>query len=79
MESVAIITTAANELMQAIHDRMPVILNTKSLAAWIDPETGREEVTAVLASFPPKKMKAYPVSSWVNNPRHDGPECLATT
>jgi len=79
MESVAIITTAANELMQPIHDRMPAILNAKSLAAWIDPGTRREEVTVALAPYPSENMKAYPVSSWVNNPRHDGPECLAIT
>ncbi len=79
MESVAIITTAANELMRSIHDRMPLILNEKSLMAWIDPGTAQEDVAAVLAPYSSEKMKAYAVSSWVNNSRHDGPECLATT
>ena len=36
--SFTIITTRANELMERIHDRMPVILNEKDEAKWLDPE-----------------------------------------
>jgi hypothetical protein len=31
----------------------------------------------LLVSYPAIKMKAYKVSSFVNNPRHEGPGCLA--
>lgn len=77
IESVAIITTTANELMQPIHDRMPVVLEEKDLAAWIDPGTDLEVVRAMLKPWPSERMAAYPVRIVVNNPRDDGPECVA--
>jgi|GEM_PF-531451 len=36
--SFSIMTTAANEFMSEIHDRMPVILARSDEAAWLDPE-----------------------------------------
>ncbi|PSB54255.1 hypothetical protein C7B61_22460, partial [filamentous cyanobacterium CCP1] len=37
IESCAIITTAANEVLSPIHDRMPVILEPKGYDLWLDP------------------------------------------
>jgi putative SOS response-associated peptidase YedK len=36
--SLSILTTAANEFMREIHDRMPVILGRGEEDAWLDPE-----------------------------------------
>ena len=77
IESVAIITTSANELIQPIHDRMPVVLGKEDVVGWIAPVTKLEKVLAMLKPFPSEKMAAYPVNSAVNNARHDGPECVA--
>ena len=77
IESVAIITTSANELMQPIHDRMPVILGKGNVAAWIAPQTELDKTLAMLKPFPPERMVAYPVNSVVNSARHDGPEGVA--
>ena len=77
IESVAIITTSANELMQPIHDRMPVILEEEDVAEWIAPETKLEKALAMLKPCSSARMVVYPVSSLVNNARHDGPECVA--
>jgi len=77
IESVAIITTSANELMQPIHDRMPVILEEEDVAEWIAPATKLEKALAMLKPCLSARMVAYPVSSLVNNARHDGPECVA--
>lgn len=38
VESYTVITTAANDFMAPIHDRMPVILGTADWDAWLDPE-----------------------------------------
>jgi putative SOS response-associated peptidase YedK len=38
LESFAIVTTAANAAMAAIHDRMPLILSPEQLDEWLDPE-----------------------------------------
>ena len=77
IESVAIITTTANELMQPIHDRMPVILEKEDVAGWIAPTTQLEKALALLKPCSSAMMEAYPVSSLVNSARHDGPECIA--
>ena len=77
IESVVIITTSANELMQPIHDRMPVILEKEDVAGWIAPTTQLEKALALLKPCSSAMMEAYPVSSLVNSARHDGPECVA--
>ena len=77
IESVAIITTTANELMQPIHDRMPVILEEEDVSAWIAPTTKLEKALAMLKPCSSTRMMTYPVSSLVNSTRHDGPECVA--
>ena len=77
IESVAIITTSANELMRPIHDRMPVILEEEDAAEWIESTTKLEKALAMLGPCSSARMVAYPVSSLVNNARHDGPECVA--
>ena len=77
IESVAIITTTANELMQPIHDRMPVILEEEDVSAWIAPTTKLEKALPMLKPCSSTRMMTYPVSSLVNSTRHDGPECVA--
>jgi putative SOS response-associated peptidase YedK len=77
IESVVIITTSANELMQPIHDRMPVVLEKDDPVEWLAPQTGLKLALAMLGPYPSEKMVAYPVSSVVNNARYDGPECVA--
>ena len=58
IESVAIITTSANELMQPIHDRMPVILGKGNVAEWIEPQTVIDKALAMLKPFPSEMMVA---------------------
>ena len=76
LESAAIITNAANELMQPIHDRMPVVLEKEDVAGWLDPTNELATVLAMLKPCPPERMVTYPVSRVVNNARHDEPECV---
>src|SRR4051794_9380644 len=63
--SCAIITTAANELVGELHDRMPAILLDEFHDEWLDPRTGRTVLTRMLKPFPSLMMKTYPVSSSV--------------
>jgi putative SOS response-associated peptidase YedK len=75
IESFTILTTDANELMRPIHNRMPVILPPADYAAWLDPkQQDREALTQLLRPFPPDDMLAYPVSTFVNSPRNEGPQ-----
>ena len=77
LETCTIITTAPNELMQAIHNRMPVILSPSSYDQWLDPTVQQlEPLKALLQPYSSEELMAYPVSTLVNNPRHDAPQCL---
>ncbi len=74
--SCAIITTAANELIEALHDRMPSILQPDSYDVWLDPKTDPAVLKKMLAPFPSSKMRSHPVSSAVNYPENDSAELL---
>ena len=72
IHSCTIITTEANQLMRAIHDRMPVILSEEDYARWLDPRNQNvSELQALLKPFDAELMRAYPVSTRVNNARND--------
>ena len=77
IETCTIITTEPNDLMRSIHNRMPVILTPTSYNQWLDPTFQQTEpLKALLRPYPSEELTAYPVSTLVNNPRHDGPQCL---
>lgn len=70
----SILTTPANPLMEKIHNskmRMPLILNRRDEAAWINPELPAEEVKKLIKPFDERKMEAYTVSQFVNNARNN--------
>ena len=76
--SCTIITTAANDYLAPIHNRMPVILSRESEGLWLDP--GIEDpapLTHMLAPTPDDLLHAYEVSTMVNNARNDSPEVIA--
>ncbi len=77
VESCTILTTAANDLMRPIHDRMPVILPPQVYAQWLDPSfQDGSKLLPLLQPYPDAQMHSYPVSLAVNSPRHDGPDCI---
>lgn len=75
--SCTIVTTAANELLQPIHDRMPVILAPQDYDLWLDPQEQKPQALQhLLSPYPASQMTAYPVSTLVNSPKHNNPECI---
>ncbi len=74
--SCCIITTSANERMEQIHDRMPVILDASDVARWLDPTTALRDAEALLVPSPADEMMARAVSTRVNAARNDGPELI---
>jgi putative SOS response-associated peptidase YedK len=77
IESCTILTTEPNALMRPIHNRMPVILSPASYDQWLDPTVQQTEpLMALLRAYSNDELMAYPVSTLVNNPRHDAPQCL---
>jgi putative SOS response-associated peptidase YedK len=78
LESCSIITTTANELVQPVHDRMPVILDPSSYAEWLDPKhTNAAALLPLLAPWRADEMAAIPANPFVNNARNEGPSCLS--
>lgn len=77
VRSAAIITTAPNELVATIHNRMPVILPPVAYAQWLDPAPRPPDaLQSLLAPYPADEMVAWPVSTQVNDPANDRPEIL---
>jgi putative SOS response-associated peptidase YedK len=75
--SCTIITTTPNELLESIHNRMPVILARDDYGTWLDPEERKaEDLQALLRPYPAAEMRAYPVSTMVNSPQNDAPELI---
>lgn len=77
IETCAIITTTANELMSPIHDRMPIVLSSEVIEAWLNQKTGLDEAACLLKPCASDILDAYTVSNLVNNPRFDSPACIA--
>lgn len=77
VESFTIITTEPNELVAPLHDRMPAILQPGDFDLWLDPDFDRTEILAQqLQPFPADEMSSHRVSTLVNSPRNDVPECV---
>ena len=75
--STAILTTAADGAMEAIHDRRPVILPARLWDEWLtaDPREA-EHLQRVVANAGVPRLEAIPITDRVNNVRNDGPELL---
>lgn len=77
MDSCTILTTTPNELLEPIHDRMPVIIAPDDYARWLDPdEQDGGAVSDLIRPYPSGEMDGYPVSTRVNSPKHDDAELI---
>jgi putative SOS response-associated peptidase YedK len=76
--SFAIVTTAPNALLGAIHDRMPVILGPNSGPAWLgDEPLPPARLARLCRPLPVAMMTSHRVDPRVNNVRYEAPDCLA--
>jgi putative SOS response-associated peptidase YedK len=69
LDTCTIVTTEANSLLRPVHDRMPVIVAPEHYARWLDP--AHADVADLIAPYPSAAMAYHPVSTRVNNVRHD--------
>lgn len=77
IETMAILTVAANRTMRAIHDRMPAILGPEYFEAWLDCRSGSAMIAmAMLEPAPDELLEVLAVSRSLNNPRNEGPGVL---
>ncbi|MCB9946247.1 MAG: SOS response-associated peptidase [Rhodospirillaceae bacterium] len=73
LETFTIITTAADAMMAAIHDRMPLILPSAAWPAWLDPSPID---IATLGPADGAEMTAVPISTRVNSVKNDDAEVI---
>jgi putative SOS response-associated peptidase YedK len=76
IESCTILTKAADELMQPIHDRMPVVVPPAEYQSWLDAQTNPVHLNALIKAATLQGMVLYPVSAKVNRAQYDAPDCL---
>ncbi len=74
--SCSIVTTTPNRLMGSIHNRMPVILKPEDESIWLDNSIEDvDRLQKLLSPYPEVNLEAFEVSTYVNNPRNEGPMC----
>jgi putative SOS response-associated peptidase YedK len=73
----AILTTAPNEAIARLHDRMPVINGPADWSHWLDPgRTDVGELHGFLRPAPDGPLEIRRVRPLVNDVRNDGPELV---
>lgn len=77
LRSCTVVTTASNELISPVHDRMPVVLaNAAAWEAWLDPALDAAAVAPLLAPLPADAMRMARANPVVNVADYEGPDCL---
>ncbi len=77
LHSATVVTTAANEAMAPVHDRMPVLVPRSHWGEWLDPTN--DDVASLSRLFDmsgDESLEMYPVSTEVNNVRNNRPELI---
>ena len=75
--SVSVLTGPPNELVEQVHDRMPIILAAEDWDTWLAEEAEPELLRGLLRPAPAAALRMYAVSPAVNNVRSQGAELLA--
>ncbi len=57
---------------------MPVIVEPADFAQWLADDTPREALEQLLTTYSAERMQLNPVSTTVNSPRTEGPQCVVT-
>jgi putative SOS response-associated peptidase YedK len=76
LRTCAILTTTANALLEPIRNRMPVILTTDEVAAWLTPRAPLAALQALFTPCADEELEAYTVAPTVGNSHIDDPSLL---
>jgi putative SOS response-associated peptidase YedK len=80
IRSCTIITCPPNELVEPLHDRMPVVLADRDWPAWLgEAAILPAEAKSLLRPYPAKEMDMWPVDRRVGNIKNEGPELVVPT
>ena len=76
LASYTILTTEANDLVEPIHPRMPVVLDEAGGDRWLDPDADPDALVELLRPAPEEPLEAYPVTRRMNSPAFDEPSAV---
>jgi putative SOS response-associated peptidase YedK len=76
LETFTVITTDPNELIELMHNRMPVIIQQKDYHCWLTPGDPERPPVDLLRPFPAEQMTAWKVDRKVGNVKNDTPDCI---
>ncbi len=77
INSCTILTTEANEVLQPVHDRMPVILHPDDYELWLDVDMRKLDLAKeLLRPFPASEMTSHQVSQSINSPSKQGAQLI---
>jgi putative SOS response-associated peptidase YedK len=76
LDTFSIVTTEANELMELIHDRMPVILHPRDYDRWLTDYDESKPPIDLLRPYEADEMRMTVANRAVGNVRNNGPEML---
>jgi putative SOS response-associated peptidase YedK len=75
VKSCTIVTCPPNELIEPLHDRMPVILAERDWPLWLgEVPTNPAEAKTLLRPYPASEMELWPVDKRVGKVGNEGPE-----
>jgi putative SOS response-associated peptidase YedK len=72
VEAFTVLTTEPNDLVADLHHRMAVMLEPGEEERWLTEEDPRD----LFEPYPADRMRAYPVSTLVNDPSNDSPQLV---
>lgn len=74
LKTFTIITTGANQDLESVHHRMPVILKPQDYENWLSPSS--QEFQNLLSPLENGLLEHYEISKTVNSPKNDSEECI---
>jgi putative SOS response-associated peptidase YedK len=76
LETFSIITTDPNEVVEPLHNRMPVIIEPKDYERWLTPGSPAQLPLDLLRPFPAEEMIAWKVDQRVGNVKNDDEQLI---
>jgi putative SOS response-associated peptidase YedK len=77
-ETCAVLTVPANQLLRPFNNRMPAILPAQDYEPWLSPDLQDPALLRqLLRPYPAEELEARPVGDHVNDPHHEGADCLS--
>jgi putative SOS response-associated peptidase YedK len=80
VDTACIVTTHANGLISALHDRMPVILEPEDFDTWLDCSDENPDAAArLMRPAAEDVLEFFPIDAAINKASADGPQLQAAT